>query len=97
MKPLLLFIFLFSAKAALTQQVDSLSSKFDTIANTLKTVVVANSKTAIEVQADKTVINLDAQPSAIGENILDVLRRSPGVSVDGADNILLNGKSGVNI
>ena len=97
MKPLLLFIFLFSAKAALTQQVDSLSSKFDTIANTLKTVVVANSKTAIEVQADKTVINLDAQPSAIGENILDVLRRSPGVSVDGADNILLNGKGGVNI
>lgn len=97
MKPLLLFISLLGMISGLAQQVDFLSSSNDTIGKTLKTIVVVSAKKPIEVLPDKTVINLDAQPSSMGENALDVLRRSPGVMVDGAENIQLNGKAGVTI
>ncbi len=97
MKPLFLLIFLLATLPAFAQQMDSLSSSTDTTGKILKTIVVLSAKKPIEVLPDKTIINLDAQPSSIGENALDVLRRSPGVMVDGADNIQLNGKAGVTI
>ncbi len=96
MKPLHFFISLVFTLPSLAQSDTSLS-KSDTLSKTLQSIVVASTKRPIEVQPDKIILNLDAQPSAIGENALDVLRRSPGVTVDGADNIQLNGKGGVSI
>lgn len=60
-------------------------------------VVVGDRKPRIEVRADKIVFNVADSPSASGTNGLDLLRRSPGVSLDMDDNISLLGKSGVRI
>lgn len=61
----------------------------------LKTVTVSARKPLIEVRADKTVFNVEGSINAIGNNVLELLQKSPGVMVDKDDNILLKGKSGV--
>ncbi len=65
--------------------------------NLSEVVVVAKRKPRIEVLADKIVFNVAESPSTSGTNGLDLLKRSPGVSVDIEDNISLLGKSGVQI
>jgi len=98
MKPLLSIFALFVASASFSQTKDTLRQTDDTLtAKSLNGVLVTVAKRPIEVLPDKTVINLDAQPSAIGENALDVLRRSPGVMVDASENIQLNGRAGVTV
>ena len=98
MRSLLLFLTLFFAATAFSQKGDSLATPLDTAsAKSLNKVLISTTKRPVDLQPDKIVLNLDAQPSAIGENALDVLRRSPGVFVDAAENIQLNGKSGVNV
>ncbi len=66
--------------------------------------VSSNNLTAIRVQArrplvenkiDKLVVNVDASPSNAGSNALEVLEKSPGVSVDRDGNISLKGKQGI--
>lgn len=98
MKPLLPIFALFFSIVGFGQTRDTIRQVNDTMTGkSLNEVVVAASKRPIEVLPDKTVINLDAQPSAIGENALDVLRRSPGVMVDASENIQLNGRAGVTV
>jgi iron complex outermembrane receptor protein len=97
MKPLLLPCLLMASLSALCQSTDSLPLPSDTSSKLLQTVRVTGGKRPIEVGPDKIVLNLDAQPSAVGEQVLDVLRRSPGVTVDASENILLNGKTGVTV
>ncbi|HLP63875.1 TonB-dependent receptor [Flavobacterium sp.] len=48
-------------------------------------------------KVDKTIVNPDALISNAGGNALDVLSKSPGVSVDENGNVKLRGKSGVTI
>lgn len=48
-------------------------------------------------KVDKTIVNPDAIISNAGGNALDVLSKSPGVSVDENGNVKLRGKSGVTI
>lgn len=64
---------------------------------TLKDVTVKASKPLIEVQADKLVVNVENSIVNTGSSALEVLSRSPGVSVDQNDNISLKGKQGVTI
>jgi outer membrane receptor protein involved in Fe transport len=98
MKSSLLGLILFTTTASFSQTSDTMHKKRDTIyGKALREIVVTAAQRPIDVQPDKIVLNLDAQPSAVGENALDVLRRSPGVMVDAAENILLNGKTGVNV
>ncbi len=61
----------------------------------LKQVVVSSKKPLYEVKIDKTVINVDASPSNVGANVIEVLEKSPGVYVDKDGNISLKGKSSV--
>lgn len=61
----------------------------------LKTVTVSARKALIEVKADKTVFNVEGSINATGNNVLELLQKSPGVMVDKDDNIILKGKSGV--
>lgn len=64
---------------------------------TLKEVVVANKKQFIERKADRTIVNVDASVSNAGSSALDVLEKSPGVTIDKDGNISLKGKQGVKI
>ncbi len=49
----------------------------------------------IEQKLDRTVINVDASPTNAGATVLEVLEKSPGISVDKDGNISLKGKQGV--
>lgn len=66
-------------------------------AKQLKGVEIINKKPLIERQIDKTVINVENSAIAAGNNALDILQKSPGVSVDKDGNISLRGKQGVNV
>lgn len=61
----------------------------------LKAVTVTARKAMVEVKADKTVVNVDAFISNAGGTALEVLEKSPGISVDRDGNISLKGKQGV--
>lgn len=63
----------------------------------LDEVVVTVKKPMIEVKADKTIFNVESSINAVGNDALDLLRKSPGVVIDREDNIIMSGKSGVNI
>ena len=61
----------------------------------LKEVAVATKKPFIERKIDKTIINVDAMISNAGTSALEVLEKSPGVTVDKDGKISLKGKQGV--
>ncbi len=58
-------------------------------------VTVASKKPMIEVKAGKIIVNVDATTSNAGATVLDVLEKSPGITVDRDGNISLKGKLGV--
>lgn len=49
----------------------------------------------IERKIDRTVINVDAQISNAGSDIMEVMERAPGISLDNDGSILLKGRAGV--
>lgn len=61
----------------------------------LKDVVVTSKKAFIEQKLDKTIVNVDAAPTNAGLTALEILEKSPGVSVDKDGNVSLKGKQGV--
>ncbi|PVD50610.1 TonB-dependent receptor [Terrimonas sp.] len=65
------------------------------IAKDLKAVVVTAKKPLIEQKIDKLVVNVDAAPTNAGATAMEVLEKSPGISVDNDGNISLKGKAGV--
>lgn len=71
--------------------------KLEAKAKTLSAVVVSSKKPMIEVKADKTVFNVDQSINATGSNALELLQKSPGVTVDNNENISMKGKSGVKV
>lgn len=58
-------------------------------------VTITAKRPPIEVRAGRTVVNVDASPTNTGLNVLEILEKSPGVSVDNDGNVSLKGKSGV--
>jgi len=63
----------------------------------LKEFAVVARRPFIEQKADRMVVNVDASPSNAGSTAMDVLEKSPGVTLDKDDNISLKGKQGVTI
>ncbi|MFI5186894.1 MAG: TonB-dependent receptor domain-containing protein [Chitinophagales bacterium] len=62
----------------------------------LSNVVVQAKKQLFEQKIDRMVINVGASITSSGSTALEILERSPGVSVDRQNNIIsMNGKSGV--
>ena len=61
----------------------------------LANVTVAVRKPLVEARLDKMVVNVDASPTNAGSSALDVLEKSPGVTLDKDGNISLKGKNGV--
>jgi iron complex outermembrane recepter protein len=65
--------------------------------NELGEVVVSADRALVEIHPDKLVFNVSASASATGNNGLELLGKAPGVIVDMDNNIILQGKSGVQI
>lgn len=65
------------------------------ISKNLKEVVVTSKKPFIERKLDRTIVNVDAAITNAGSTALEILEKSPGVSVDKDGNVSLKGKSGV--
>jgi iron complex outermembrane recepter protein len=63
----------------------------------LQNVSVIAKKPLIEVRADKTILNVENTINATGNDALELLRKSPGVTLDKDDNISMSGKNGVSI
>ncbi|WP_207493818.1 outer membrane beta-barrel family protein [Aridibaculum aurantiacum] len=65
------------------------------VASGLEGVRVTATRPLVENKIDKLVVNVEAAISNAGSTALDVLERSPGVTVDRDGNISLKGKQGV--
>lgn len=65
-------------------------------ATQLGEVQITTSKPMIEQQLDKTVMNVENSPIASGNNVLELLQKAPGVTLNN-DQISLKGKSGVQV
>lgn len=58
-------------------------------------VTVTATKPFIEAKIDRTVVNVEASPSSAGATALEVLEKSPGVTVNSDGLVSLRGKAGV--
>lgn len=63
----------------------------------LKEIVVTGKKPIFEQKPDKMVVNVEAAASNAGANALEILEKSPGITVDKDGNVSLKGKAGVQI
>ncbi|MDO7886353.1 outer membrane beta-barrel protein [Hymenobacter cheonanensis] len=64
-------------------------------ATALKEVTVTGRKPLYERRADRTVVNVADSPLASGATTLDVLARSPGVSLSSSNELSLRGRQGL--
>ena len=69
--------------------------KLSAEAKSMQEVTVTAKKPFIETKIDKTVVNVDASPTSAGSTALDILEKSPGITVDNDGTISLRGKQGV--
>jgi hypothetical protein len=73
------------------------STQLSPDAKQLKGVEIVKQKPLIERQIDKTVLNIENSALATGNSALDILEKSPGVTVDKDGKISLRGKQGVTV
>ena len=82
----------------ITSEKSSISLKTITLVpveKSMSAVVVTAKKPLIEQRIDRTIVNVEASVTNVGSNALEVLEKSPGISVDKDGNISLKGKQGV--
>jgi hypothetical protein len=65
--------------------------------SSLKEVVITARKPMIEQSDDKIIFNAENDPSSKTSTAIDILRKTPFVSVDGDNNIQVNGQSSFKI
>jgi iron complex outermembrane receptor protein len=65
--------------------------------HSLSTVSITAAKPLIERRSDRMVVNVENSVLAAGNSAMDILERSPGVTIDKDDNISLKGKQGVTV
>ena len=61
----------------------------------LEGATVVYKKPLFEQKMGKTIMNVESHPGTAGDNVLELLRKMPGITIDNNDNISLQGKSGV--
>lgn len=66
-------------------------------ARELKDVIVDSKKPSIQFLPDKTVINPEASITNAGASLMDVLEKSPGITVARDGNIIMKGKPAVTV
>lgn len=64
-------------------------------AKQLGAVTVTATRPLVEQRIDRTIVNVEAAITNAGSNALEVLEKSPGITVDKDGNISLKGKDGV--
>jgi iron complex outermembrane recepter protein len=64
-------------------------------AKTMQEATVTGHIPPVQHKKDRTIINVEASPTNTGATVLEVLEKSPGVTVDRNGGITLNGKPGV--
>ena len=67
------------------------------VSKELTGVTVTGKKPLIEQKIDRMVVNVEAAVTNVGTSALEVLEKSPGISVDKDGNISLKGKQGVQV
>lgn len=67
------------------------------VSKELSLVSVSARKPLIEQKIDRTIVNVEAAVTNVGTSALEVLEKSPGISVDKDGNISLKGKQGVQV
>jgi iron complex outermembrane receptor protein len=67
------------------------------VSRELQKADVAAARPMVEVRPDKIVLNVEGNINAVGEDALELLRKSPGITVDNSNNLSLNGKIGVQV
>lgn len=80
---------------AVQQAVNVPATELTVQSKAMEGVTVTAAKPFIEQKLDRTVVNVEASPTNAGATALEVLEKSPGVSVDNDGNISLKGKQGV--
>lgn len=63
----------------------------------LQEVTVTARKPFVQMLPDKTVVNVDAAITNTGTSVMDVLEKSPGITIDRDGNISMKGRSGVQV
>jgi hypothetical protein len=66
-------------------------------AKAMQTVIVSTKKPMVEHKIDRTIVNVEASVTNVGATAMEVLEKSPGISVDRDGGISLKGKEGVMI
>jgi iron complex outermembrane recepter protein len=67
------------------------------VSKNLGAVTITTKRPLIEQRIDRTIVNVDASVSNVGATALEVLEKSPGISVDKDGNVSLKGKQGVQV
>lgn len=67
------------------------------VAKTLGEVIVTGKRPLIENKIDRMVVNVEAAPTNAGASAMEVLEKSPGVTVSNDGDISLKGKQGVKV
>jgi outer membrane receptor protein involved in Fe transport len=75
--------------------IDLSTVSLSAVAKGLTGVTVQSKKPFIETKLDKTIVNVEASPTNAGATALEVLEKSPGISVNSDGVISLRGKAGV--
>jgi iron complex outermembrane recepter protein len=65
------------------------------LSKNLKEVTVTSGRPPVEQKIDRMIVNVEASVTNVGSSALEVLEKSPGISVDKDGNISLKGKDGV--
>ena len=90
------FLFILTAvlQAAIAgaQQVDT-TGFYSERRDTLKAAAVTVRRDLVTADADKLTYNVQADPKAEGSNLIDILRTVPMLSVNGDEEVLLNGSN----
>jgi len=61
----------------------------------LKEVVIKSRRPLIQLETDRTIVHVDAMLGSASSNTLEVLEKTPGVTVNASGDISLNGRGGV--
>lgn len=83
--------------SAANQQVQLKTLDLVPVDKSMGNITITAKRPFIEQKIDKTVINVEASVTNAGATALEVLEKSPGVTVDKDGNISLKGKQGVTI
>ncbi len=83
--------------ALASQDLDLPAYTLEAQGSELAEVNLSSQRQLVEVLADKTVFNVQGTLNATGTNGFELLRKAPGVVVDNNDNLIVEGKNGVQI